>query len=104
MKHILPQEVEQQLKEGRALSIIDVREDEEVAQGKIPGARHIPLGQLLERMNEVNKDQEHILVCRSGNRSGMACQLLESYGYRVVNMTGGMLEWTGEVEKGEGVK
>lgn len=99
MKHILPQEVEQQLKEGCALSIIDVREHEEVAQGKIPGARHIPLGQLLERMNEIDKNEEHILVCRSGNRSGMACQLLESYGYRVVNMTGGMLEWTGEIER-----
>ncbi|MBB6176552.1 rhodanese-related sulfurtransferase [Anoxybacillus tengchongensis] len=99
MKHMLPQEVEQQLKEGRALSIIDVREYEEVAQGKIPGARHIPLGQLLERMNEIDKNEEHILVCRSGNRSGMACQLLESYGYRVVNMTGGMLEWTGEIER-----
>lgn len=99
MKHILPQEVEQQLKEGRALSIIDVREHEEVAQGKIPGARHIPLGQLLERMNEIDKNEEHILVCRSGNRSGMACQLLESYGYCVVNMTGGMLEWTGEIER-----
>ncbi|CUA79187.1 rhodanese-like domain-containing protein [Anoxybacillus suryakundensis] len=99
MKQILPQEVEQQLKEGRALSIIDVREYEEVAQGKIPGARHIPLGQLLERMNEIDKNEEHILVCRSGNRSGMACQLLESYGYRVVNMTGGMLEWTGEIER-----
>lgn len=99
MKHILPQEVEQQLKEGRALSIIDVREHGEVAQGKIPGARHIPLGQLLERMNEIDKNEGHILVCRSGNRSGMACQLLESYGYRVVNMTGGMLEWTGEIER-----
>ncbi|MBB5356634.1 MULTISPECIES: rhodanese-like domain-containing protein [Anoxybacillus] len=99
MKQILPQEVEQQLKEGRALSIIDVREYEEVAQGKIPGARHIPLGELLERMNEIDKNEEHILVCRSGNRSGMACQLLESYGYRVVNMTGGMLEWTGEIER-----
>ncbi len=55
MKHISPQELEQQLKEGRALSIIDVREYEEVAHGKIPGARHIPLGQLLERMNEFDK-------------------------------------------------
>ncbi|EPZ37828.1 MULTISPECIES: rhodanese-like domain-containing protein [Anoxybacillus] len=99
MKHISPQELEQQLKEGRALSIIDVREYEEVAHGKIPGARHIPLGQLLERMNEFDKNEEHILVCRSGNRSGMACQLLESYGYQVVNMTGGMLEWTGEIER-----
>ena len=99
MKHILPQEVEQKLKEGRALSIIDVREHEEVAQGKILGARHIPLGQLLERMNEIDKNEGHILVCRSGSRSRMACQLLESYGYRVVNMTGGMLEWTGEIER-----
>ncbi|GMB08750.1 rhodanese-related sulfurtransferase [Thermolongibacillus altinsuensis] len=99
MKQILPQEVEQLLKEGKKLSIIDVREDEEVALGKIPGARHIPLGQLAERMNEIEKDIEHIIVCRSGGRSSTACQFLEEHGYRVVNMVGGMLEWTGEVEK-----
>jgi rhodanese-related sulfurtransferase len=99
MKQILPQEVEQLLKEGKKLSIIDVREDEEVALGKIPGARHIPLGQLAERMNEIEKDIEHIIVCRSGGRSSTACQFLEEHGYRVMNMVGGMLEWTGEVEK-----
>jgi rhodanese-related sulfurtransferase len=99
VKQILPQEVEQLLKEGKKLSIIDVREDEEVALGKIPGARHIPLGQLAKRMNEIEKDMEHIIVCRSGGRSSTACQFLEAYGYRVMNMVGGMLEWTGEVEK-----
>jgi rhodanese-related sulfurtransferase len=98
VKQIFPQQVEELLKQGKNLSIIDVRETEEVAHGKIPGARHIPLGQLESRLNEIEKDKEHIIVCRSGNRSGMACEFLSSQGYNVVNMAGGMLEWTGEIE------
>jgi rhodanese-related sulfurtransferase len=98
MKQIFPHQVEELLKQGENVSIIDVREAEEVAHGKIPGARHIPLGQLESRLNEIEKDKEHIIVCRSGNRSGMACEFLASQGYDVVNMVGGMLEWTGEIE------
>ncbi|WP_111645052.1 rhodanese-like domain-containing protein [Paranoxybacillus vitaminiphilus] len=95
---MFPQQVEELLKQGKNLSIIDVRGAEEVAHGKIPSARHIPLGQLESRLNEIEKDKEHIIVCRSGNRSGMACEFLASQGYDVVNMMGGMLEWTGEIE------
>jgi rhodanese-related sulfurtransferase len=99
MKQIFPHQVEEMLKQGKNVSIIDVREAEEVAHGKIPGARHIPLSQLGNRFNEIEKEKEHILVCRSGNRSGMACEFLASQGYNVINMVGGMLEWTGEIER-----
>ena len=78
--------------------IIDVREIDEVAEGKIPGAIHIPLGLLEFRMQELDKNIEYTLVCRSGGRSGRAAQLLESHGYKVVNMAGGMLAWDGPVE------
>ena len=74
------------------MHLIDVREVDEVAAGKIPGAINIPLGLLEFRMNELDKNKEYILVCRSGGRSGRAAQLLESHGYNVINMTGGMLE------------
>ncbi|MDG4656017.1 rhodanese-like domain-containing protein [Ectobacillus antri] len=96
-KEITPNEVEQ-LRLEKKLSIIDVREDEEVAQGKIPGAAHIPLGELEQRLTEIDKEQEHIMVCRSGARSGRASAFLTEKGYKVKNMSGGMLAWEGEIE------
>lgn len=98
MKEITTKEVEQLLQNGNSLNIIDVREVEEVVAGKLPGAVNIPLGLLEFRMNELEKDQEYIIVCRSGARSARATQFLESYGYNVTNMTGGMLAWEGPVE------
>jgi rhodanese-related sulfurtransferase len=98
MKQLTAKEVEALLHEGNSLNIIDVREVEEVATGKIPGAVNIPLGLLEFRMHELDKEKEYIVVCRSGARSARAVQFLESYGYNVINMTGGMLEWEGPVE------
>ncbi|WP_226529743.1 rhodanese-like domain-containing protein [Metabacillus niabensis] len=96
MKQFTAKEVENMLTQGQNLNIIDVREVEEVEDGKIHGAIHIPLGLLEFRMNELDKSKEYIMVCRSGGRSGRACQFLESYGFNVINMTGGMLDWEGE--------
>lgn len=98
MNVITPKEVEQLMDNKKELSIIDVRENEEVAEGAIPGMKHIPLGQLAERKEELDKTKEHILVCRSGKRSASAYSQLESEGYNVKNMTGGMNEWGGRVE------
>lgn len=98
MKHLTAGEVQQKLDSGEQLSIIDVREDDEVAQGRIPGAVHIPLGMIQTRMGELDKDKEYILVCRSGGRSTFAGSFLENQGFKVTNMDGGMLTWTGETE------
>ncbi|TLS35852.1 rhodanese-like domain-containing protein [Pseudalkalibacillus caeni] len=100
VKEISPQEVAKRVREGKDVSIIDVREDEEVAQGKVPGARHIPLGELEDRYSEIDKSREHVMVCRSGGRSGRACDFLAGKGFNVRNMTGGMLDWKDEIEKG----
>jgi len=80
------------------LNIIDVREDFEVANGMIPGAVHIPLGSIPERMKELDPTKEYIIVCRSGVRSANACQFLESNGYNVTNLEGGMEAYDGELE------
>ncbi|OAS13558.1 rhodanese-like domain-containing protein [Paenibacillus oryzisoli] len=94
MDTILPSEIKARLAQGEQLTLIDVREDEEVAEGMIQGALHIPLGQLPERLSEIPQVDEVILVCRSGNRSGRALGYLEANGYKgLKNMTGGMLEW-----------
>lgn len=98
MKSISTTELKNLLAEGKQLNIIDVREPGEVATGKIPTAVNMPLGLVEFRMHELDKSKEYIMVCRSGGRSGQATLFLESQGYNVINMTGGMMSWEGEVE------
>ncbi|RCW71975.1 rhodanese-like domain-containing protein [Saliterribacillus persicus] len=98
MKEISALELAEKIKNGETVSVIDVREDEEVAEGKIPGAVHIPLGQIPERLNDINKEEHHFMVCRSGARSGRASEYLLANGYDVTNMSGGMMAWEDEVE------
>lgn len=96
-KDIKPRELISRLKEGKAPVILDVRESYEWQEGHIPGARHIPLGELPDRLNELNAGQETVVVCWSGGRSSRACDFLASAGYRVTNLKGGMSSWNGEV-------
>ena len=98
MKEITTVELKQKLENGETLHMIDVREDEEVAAGIVPGAIHIPLGEIPERMAELDKATPYVLICRSGGRSGRAAEFLEAQGYDVTNMVGGMLDWHGDVE------
>ncbi|MBU0906374.1 MAG: rhodanese-like domain-containing protein [Firmicutes bacterium] len=98
MKTITPTELQSKLESGEQVNLIDVRETEEVAAGMIPGAEHIPLGSIEFKHQDLDKSKEYIMICRSGNRSGQACQFLEEEGYNVTNMSGGMLEWEGEVK------
>ena len=98
MKTMITTEVQRAIESGAAVKLIDVREVEEVEAGHIPGIINIPLSVLQSHMPELDKSEKYIVVCRSGNRSGMATQLLESQGFDATNMVGGMLEWQGEVE------
>lgn len=98
MKTIDPQEVQARLEAGEQLNIIDVREADEVAEGKIPQAIHIPLGLVEFKMNELDKNKEYLVVCHAGGRSARAVQFLESQGYNATNVDGGMLAWEGETE------
>ncbi|MDY0409689.1 rhodanese-like domain-containing protein [Virgibacillus soli] len=97
MKEITAKELEKKLVNGEPLHIIDVREDEEVTQGVIPGAKHIPLGELDERLSEIDKKETYYIVCRSGGRSSAACTFLDEHGFQVINMVGGMLAWEGDI-------
>ncbi|WP_424765655.1 rhodanese-like domain-containing protein [Paenibacillus sp. sgz302251] len=95
-------ELQSQLKEGRTINLIDVREPDEWQEGHIKEARSIPLSELQERMDELNQgDQDIVLICRSGGRSGKACDFLQAQGYKVVSITGGMLAWPGDVVIGK---
>ncbi|MFC4409136.1 rhodanese-like domain-containing protein [Chungangia koreensis] len=98
MKNITAEDLLQRMDSGEQFHVVDVRENDEVAQGIIPGAIHIPLGELQNRHSELNRETSYIMVCRSGGRSAMASNILDDLGYDVTNMTGGMLAWEGEVE------
>ncbi|WP_076557066.1 sulfurtransferase TusA family protein [Salimicrobium flavidum] len=80
--------------------VVDVRESAEYAFGHIPGAVSVPLGELDERMNEIDASKEVYVVCRTGNRSDMAAQKLAENGYdKVYNVIPGMSDWNGDTEK-----
>jgi len=99
IKTITPEEVKTKLENEETLYLIDVREDEEVAEGMIPEAVHIRMGDIPEHLEQLDKDIEYIIICRSGNRSGKVCKYLMFQGYeKVLNMSGGMLKWTGEIK------
>lgn len=97
IKEIQPKDVEKHLDANEPLNVIDVRENEEVADGKIPQAKHIPLGELPERIDELDQSKEYIMVCRSGRRSEKAADFLQKKGFKVQNMSGGMLKWEGDI-------
>jgi rhodanese-related sulfurtransferase len=76
--------------------VLDVREDKEFAAGHIPKAKHIPLGQLNTRLNELDKfkGKPVLVTCRSGQRSARACGMLKKAGFETVyNQAGGIIAW-----------
>jgi len=76
--------------------VLDVREDKEFAAGHIPKAKHIPLGQLAGRLNELDKfkNKPVLVTCRSGHRSARACGMLKKAGFETVyNHAGGIIAW-----------
>ncbi|MBM6996320.1 rhodanese-like domain-containing protein [Paenibacillus sp. DXFW5] len=93
-KTTTPHEVAARLNKGETLSLLDVREQDEWMEGHVAVAKHIPLGELDLRLNEFDPNHEMIVICRSGNRSRMACEFLSERGFHVVNMTGGLNAWT----------
>ncbi|QHS21502.1 rhodanese-like domain-containing protein [Virgibacillus sp. MSP4-1] len=97
-KQVTPEELDRRIKKGEEVYVIDVRESNEAATGKIPGAKNIPLGQLAVRKTELDSEKEYVVVCQSGNRSKAACGILGALGYKVEDMTGGMNNWQGETE------
>jgi rhodanese-related sulfurtransferase len=96
MKTITTTELQEKLEAGQQLQVIDVREDEEVAAGMVPDAKHIALGTLPERIGEIDGTQPVHVICRSGRRSERACEFLEANGIEAINVEGGMLDWDGE--------
>ncbi len=77
--------------------LIDVRTPDEFKSGHVAKAKNIPLNTISKKMKSIPKDKTVVLMCRTGNRSGMAARQLASAGYdNVINLKGGILRWQGD--------
>jgi len=102
MQPISVEELKARIDSGESLHLVDVREPGEHAEFNIGGLL-LPLGKVQTmQTDDIDdlKDEEVIVYCRSGNRSGQACLILETAGFtNVKNVTGGMLAWQDRISK-----
>ena len=96
-----PTELEERLKQEQPLLLVDVREPHEIQIADLPsvGQLRIPVGQFLDRLEELDPEENLVIYCRSGARSGWAVQQLQERGYeKVWNLRGGVLSWREDVD------
>jgi rhodanese-related sulfurtransferase len=103
MNIVSPLQLAARLRESAPPRLLDVREPEELAIAALPGALHIPLGELAERIDELEagRDLEWVVICHHGVRSAMATGFLAANGFsRAINLSGGIDRWSLEVDPG----
>ena len=100
MKEISTNKLKEILSKDPSTLLIDVRDKDEFNLGHIPSAKNIPLPYIEDHSDDLPTDKPIYFICKSGNRSAHAINLLQDlYINNVVNVRGGMLSWDGEVEK-----
>jgi len=96
------EELHHKLASGESIIVLDVREPAEYAFEHIPGAISVPLGQLEEKIPQLDPGKEYAVICRTGSRSDMACQILAEHCFsNVKNVLPGMSQWQGATESDE---
>ena len=100
MEEMTATELKQRLDNGDDIQIIDVREDNEVAIARIPNSKHIPLAQVLNRVDEIDPSRETVVHCKMGGRSARAIEALQRSGFKgkLINLKGGITGWSNEVD------
>lgn len=100
MQEISATELKEKLDRGQDVQLIDVREADEVAIARIPNAVHIPLAQVVNRMEEIDPNRETVVHCKGGVRSARAIEALQRSGFKgeLTNLRGGITAWSNEVD------
>jgi len=100
MQEITVTELKQRLDAGENIQIIDVRQPDEFAFAKIEGTKLIPLGEVLNRMDEIDDSKETVVHCKMGGRSAKAIEILRQAGFKgnLINLRGGITAWSNEID------
>jgi rhodanese-related sulfurtransferase len=85
---------------GEKLTLLDVREEWELKVASVPGIVHIPMGEVPNRIAELDRNTEIVVLCRSGRRSLDVAKFLQQHNFRTVNLAGGILAWSHDVDPG----
>ena len=98
MKEVNVDELRRRLEAGEDLVVLDVREPDEVARTAIPGSVNIPLGEVADRMGELDASRPTAVICAGGVRSAKAVKALTAAGYtgELLNVSGVMKAWLGQ--------
>ena len=100
MEEITATELKERLDRGDDLQIIDVREPNEYQIARLEGAKLIPLGQVVNRKDEIDATRETVVHCKLGGRSAKAIEALKGAGFagRLLNLKGGITAWSNDVD------
>jgi sulfur-carrier protein adenylyltransferase/sulfurtransferase len=100
MEEITATELKRRLDRGDDLQVVDVREQKEYDVARLENSKLIPLGQVVNRMGEIDPSRETIVHCKLGGRSAKAIEALKAAGFegRLVNLKGGITAWSDEVD------
>lgn len=100
MEDITATELKALFDAGENVQLIDVRQPDEFAFAKIPGAKLIPLGEIVKRMDELDNSRLAIIQCKMGGRSARAIMALQQAGYKgeLKNLRGGITAWSNDVD------
>lgn len=100
MQEISATELKNRIDAGEDIQLIDVRQPDEYAFAKIPGAKLIPLGAIIQRMGEIDETRETVIHCKMGGRSARAIEALQRAGFKgnLSNLKGGITAWSDEVD------
>jgi rhodanese-related sulfurtransferase len=92
-------ELKEMIDNGEDFQLIDIRQPEEREMANI-GGKHIMMGEIPERLDEISKTEKVVLYCRSGRRSGIMLEFMRyAYGYtNLINLEGGILAWAEEID------
>ena len=100
IEEISATDLKRRMDEGEDIQLIDVRQPDEWNFARINGAKLIPLGEILNRMNELDPNRETVIHCKMGGRSARAIAALQRAGFKgeLKNLKGGITAWSNEVD------